>query len=119
MSKAAASTSSHKSSSPAAALVRIRNTLTFRLHPKQLIAFRSKATEILYRGAAGGGKPHPMRPPPADRPQNPPNATKTAPQHNKKNKNPTAIFYRFCFFIIFSPFTERKLALTIADRFPA
>jgi hypothetical protein len=32
--------------------------LTFRLHPKQLVAFRSKATEILYRGAAGGGKPH-------------------------------------------------------------
>src|SRR5437899_2868702 len=63
MSKAAASTSSHKSSSPAAALVRSRNTLTFRLHPKQLIAFRSKATEILYRGAAGGGKPHLMRPP--------------------------------------------------------
>jgi len=61
MSKAAASTSSHKSSSPAAALVRSRNTLTFRLHPKQLIAFRSKATEILYRGAAGGGNPHLMR----------------------------------------------------------
>jgi hypothetical protein len=37
--------------------------LTFRLHPKQLVAFRSKATEILYRGAAAGGKPHPMRPP--------------------------------------------------------
>jgi hypothetical protein len=32
-----------------------------RLHPKQLVAFRSKATEILYRGAAGGGKPHLMR----------------------------------------------------------
>jgi hypothetical protein len=61
MSKAAASTSSHKSSFSAAALVRSRNTLTFRLHPKQLIAFRSKATEILYRGAAGGGKPHLMR----------------------------------------------------------
>src|SRR5258706_15571812 len=60
MSKAAASTSSHKSSSPAAALVTTKDTLTFRLHPKQLIAFRSKATEILYRGAAGGGKPpHP------------------------------------------------------------
>src|SRR6266478_8342652 len=57
----AASTSSHKSSSLAAALVRSRNTLTFLLHPKQLIAFRSKATEILYRGAAGGGKPHLMR----------------------------------------------------------
>src|SRR6266702_379802 len=42
-------------------LVRSRNTLTFRLHPKQLVAFRSKATEILYRGAAGGGNPHLMR----------------------------------------------------------
>src|SRR6266436_3991764 len=61
MSKAAASTSSHKSSSPAAALVRSRSSLTFRLHPKQLVAFRSKATEILYRGAAGGGKRHLMR----------------------------------------------------------
>jgi hypothetical protein len=38
-----------------------KDTLTFRLHPKQLVAFRSKATEILYRGAAGGGKPHLMR----------------------------------------------------------
>jgi hypothetical protein len=37
--------------------------ISFRLHPKQLIAFRSKATEILYRGPAGGGKPHLMRPP--------------------------------------------------------
>src|SRR6266478_3809759 len=27
----------------------------------RLAAFRSKATEILYRGAAGGGKPHLMR----------------------------------------------------------
>ena len=35
--------------------------MTFRLHPKQLVAFRSKATEILYRGAAGGGNPHLMR----------------------------------------------------------
>jgi hypothetical protein len=34
--------------------------MTFRLHPKQLAAFRSKATEIL---AAGGGKPHLMRSP--------------------------------------------------------
>src|SRR6478735_6378915 len=57
MSKAAASTSSHKSSFSAAALVTTKDTLTFRLHPKQLVAFRSKATEILYRGAAGGGKP--------------------------------------------------------------
>jgi hypothetical protein len=37
--------------------------MTFRLHPKQLAAFRSKATEILYRGAAGGGNPHLMRSP--------------------------------------------------------
>src|SRR5262249_54267869 len=37
--------------------------IEFRLHPKQLVAFRSKATEILYRGAAGGGKPHLIRPP--------------------------------------------------------
>src|SRR6266481_893882 len=63
MSKAAASTSSHKSSFSAVALVTTKDTLTFRLHPKQLIAFRSKATEILYRGPAGGGKPHLMRPP--------------------------------------------------------
>src|SRR6266446_3309014 len=64
MSKAqAAATSNRKSSFSAAALLRSRNTLTFRLHPKQLVAFRSKATEILYRGAAGGGKPHLVRPP--------------------------------------------------------
>jgi len=31
------------------------------LHPKQSIAFMSKATEILYGGAAGGGKSHLMR----------------------------------------------------------
>ena len=61
MSKAAASTSSHKSSFSAAALVTTKDTLTFRLHPKQLVAFRSKATENPYRGAAGGGKPHLMR----------------------------------------------------------
>jgi hypothetical protein len=61
MSKAAASTSSHKSSFSAAALVTTKDTLTFRLHPKQLVALRSKATEILYGGAAGGGKPHLMR----------------------------------------------------------
>jgi len=41
--------------------VTTKDTLTFRLHPKQLVALRSKATEILYRGAAGGGKPHLMR----------------------------------------------------------
>jgi DNA replication protein DnaC len=28
------------------------------LHPNRLAAFRSKATEILCRGAAGGGKSH-------------------------------------------------------------
>src|SRR5205807_4582229 len=64
MSKAqAAATSNRKSSFSAAALVTTKDTLTFRLHPKQLVAFRSKATEILYRGAAPGGKPHLMRPP--------------------------------------------------------
>ena len=31
------------------------------LHPKQTRCFRSKATEILYGGAAGGGKSHLMR----------------------------------------------------------
>jgi len=41
--------------------VTTKDTLTFQLHPKQLVAIRSKATEILYRGAAGGGKPHLMR----------------------------------------------------------
>jgi hypothetical protein len=59
MSKAqAAATSNRKSSSPAAALVRTKSSLTFQLHPKQLVAFRSKATEVLYGGAAGGGKSH-------------------------------------------------------------
>lgn len=35
--------------------------LSFDLHPKQMAAFESKATEILYGGAAGGGKSHLMR----------------------------------------------------------
>lgn len=34
---------------------------TFNLHPKQGVAFTSEATEILYGGAAGGGKSHLMR----------------------------------------------------------
>jgi len=33
----------------------------FKLHPKQSLAFHSKATEILYGGAAGGAKSHLMR----------------------------------------------------------
>lgn len=35
--------------------------LDFDLHPKQMAAFESIATEILYGGAAGGGKSHLMR----------------------------------------------------------
>jgi hypothetical protein len=35
--------------------------LTFRLQPKQSSAFHSKATEILFGGAAGGGKSHFLR----------------------------------------------------------
>jgi hypothetical protein len=35
--------------------------LDLRLHPKQWVAFESAATEILYGGAAGGGKSHLMR----------------------------------------------------------
>ena len=33
----------------------------FQLHPKQGVAFFSAATKILYGGAAGGGKSHPIR----------------------------------------------------------
>lgn len=33
----------------------------YKLHPKQLYALQSEATEILYGGAAGGGKSHLMR----------------------------------------------------------
>jgi len=36
-------------------------TLRVALHPKQQFAFNSDATEILYGGAAGGGKSHLMR----------------------------------------------------------
>lgn len=36
-------------------------TLRVRLHPKQQVAYNSDATEILYGGAAGGGKSHLMR----------------------------------------------------------
>ena len=35
--------------------------LDLELHPKQELAFNSEATEILYGGAAGGGKSHLMR----------------------------------------------------------
>lgn len=38
-----------------------QNELNVELHPKQLLAFNSPATEILYGGAAGGGKSHLMR----------------------------------------------------------
>lgn len=37
------------------------STIDFPLHPKQWIAFTSKATEILYGGAAGSAKSHLMR----------------------------------------------------------
>src|SRR5215472_13955868 len=47
---AAASISNRKSSSSAAAM-RGKDSLTFVLHPKQLVAFRSKATETLYGSA--------------------------------------------------------------------
>lgn len=35
--------------------------INLKLHSKQSLAFKSKATEILYGGAAGGGKSHLMR----------------------------------------------------------
>jgi len=35
--------------------------LRIALHPKQWVAFGSAATEVLYGGAAGGGKSHLMR----------------------------------------------------------
>lgn len=40
---------------------RLDAELNVNLHPKQLQAFNSTATEILYGGAAGGGKSHLMR----------------------------------------------------------
>ena len=44
-----------------AAALENRNELTLRLHRQQGLAFHSLATEILYGGAAGGGKSHLMR----------------------------------------------------------
>src|SRR5262249_6474553 len=49
----AASISNRKSSSSAAAM-RGKDSLTFVLHPKQLVALRSKTTEVLYGGANRG-----------------------------------------------------------------
>lgn len=37
------------------------NAVDLSLHPKQALAFESEATEILFGGAAGGGKSHLMR----------------------------------------------------------
>jgi hypothetical protein len=37
------------------------DALNLHLHPKQWVAFETPATEILYGGAAGGGKSHVMR----------------------------------------------------------
>src|SRR5262245_34705609 len=37
--------------------MRGKDSLTFVLHPKQLVALRSKATEILYGGANRGKRP--------------------------------------------------------------
>ncbi len=45
----------------AAAATAVDAVLDLDLHPKQLTAFNSAATEILYGGAAGGGKSHLMR----------------------------------------------------------
>jgi len=37
------------------------DVLRWNLHPRQLLAFESRATETLYGGAAGGGKSYLMR----------------------------------------------------------
>lgn len=46
---------------PAAEVSAADAELDLELHPKQELAFNSEATEILYGGAAGGGKSHLMR----------------------------------------------------------
>ena len=38
-----------------------RTPLNLHLHPRQWEAFETRATEVLYGGAAGGGKSHLMR----------------------------------------------------------
>lgn len=54
-------TITQRQSSPSSILQAGLNQLNINLHAKQLLAFLTIATEILYGGAAGGGKSHLMR----------------------------------------------------------